>query len=196
LGGRFETDSLAGLLRNTHSVKQGMFLSPNRIGKVNPFWTTLRDTGFFNCNKKLDAAVMITNDYQSPFRFFMAVLFPFPTEDPSHLIDYFGYLEYKKMIEKSKNAIKKLITDHEIMNAICFGKTQYDIIKSKRDSSNNYVSELEKGGIFQDKIWFSDNVNVYLTYPTGWRFVKNYKILKKVSLEKIFDYISTHSNVT
>ncbi len=58
-------------------------------GRTNPFWDTMSDTGYFNYDHKIDAADMIQNRYQSPFRFFMAVLFPFPTEDPTHLIDFF-----------------------------------------------------------------------------------------------------------
>jgi hypothetical protein len=54
-----------------HSVKQGMFLSPNRMGRGNPFWETLKNTGYFDYNGTIDAAVMIKNAYQSPFRFFM-----------------------------------------------------------------------------------------------------------------------------
>jgi len=172
-----------------HSVKQGMFLSPNRIGRTNPFWDTLRDTGFFNYDGNIDATVMITNEYQSPFRFFMAVLFPFPTEDPKHLIDFFGTQEYKKMIEASKDSIKKLIVDHKIINVICFGKTQYDIIKRSHHASDNYISVLKKGECVQDKIWFSENISVYLTYPTGWRFVGNHRSLKKESLKMILNSI-------
>jgi hypothetical protein len=175
-----------------HSVKQGMFLSPNRMGKANPFWDTLRDTGFFNYYGKIDATGMIKNRYQSPFRFFMAVLFPFPTEDPTHLIDFFGKREYEKMVETSKEAIKKIIVDHKIMNIVCFGKTQYDIIKRSRFATSNYISILKEDAIIQDKIWFSENISVYLTYPTGWRFVKNHKIFKKDNLIKIFNFITTH----
>jgi hypothetical protein len=161
-------------------------LSPNRIGRENPFWGTLRSSGHFDCNGVIDAVVMIKNRYQSPFRFFMGVLFPFPTEDPKHLIDFFGKPEYKEMLETSKDSIKKLIVDHNIPNVICFGKTQYDIIKYSHNTSNNYISFLKKGEIIQDKIWFSENISVYLTYPTGWRFAENHRNLKVEALKKIF----------
>lgn len=176
-----------------HSVKQGMFLSPNRIGRVNPFWDTLRDTGFFHYDGKIDAAVMIKNRYQGSFRFFMAVLFPFATEDPTQLIDFFGKTEYRKMIETSKSAIKKLVLDHNIMNVICFGKTQYDIIKSSNNASDHYLTVLKKGENIQEKVWFSEKISVYLTYPTGWRFAKDHRSLKKEALEKIFESIIDNS---
>ena len=172
-----------------HSVKQGMFLSPNRIGRTNPFWNTLRDTGLFNYDGKINATAMIKNEYQSPFRFFMAVLLPFPTEDPKHLINFFGKQEYKKMIEASKDSIKKLILDNNIMNVICFGKTQYDIIKHSYHASDNYISVLKKGECIHDKIWFSENISVYLTYPTGWRFAKNFNKFKSENLKFVFNGI-------
>jgi hypothetical protein len=173
-----------------HSVKRGMFLSPNRMGKANPFWNTLRDTGLFSYDGKINATAMIKNEYQSPFRFFIAVLFPFPTEDPKHLIDFFGKQEYEKMIEASKDSIKKLIVDHKIMNVICFGKTQYDIIKRSHHASDNYISVLKKGECVQDKIWFSENISAYLTYPTGWRFAENHVSLKKENLKRILNSIN------
>ena len=172
-----------------HSVKQGMFLSPNRIGRENPFWETLRSSGHFDCNGVIDAAVMIKNRYQSSFRFFMGVLFPFPTEDPTHLIDFFGKEEYRKMVETSKDAIKKLIVDNNIMNVICFGKTQYNIIKCSHNALDNYISVLNKGEFVKDKIWFTENISVYLAYPTGWRFAKNHRSLKKEGLKRILNSI-------
>ena len=172
-----------------HSVKQGMFLSPNRIGRTNPFWDTLRDTGLFNYDGKINAPAMIKNEYQSPFRFFMAVLFPFPTEDPKHLVDFFGKQEYEKMTEASRDSIKKLIVYHKIMNVICFGKTQYDLMKHSYHASDNYISVLKKGECVQDKIWFSENISVYLTYPTGWRFAENHRSLKKEGLKRILNSI-------
>jgi hypothetical protein len=176
-----------------HSVRQGMFLSPNRIGRENPFWETLRGTGYFNFKGPITPQGMIQNKYISPFRFFMAVLFPFPTEDPTHLIDFFGVTEYNKMIVDGRGNIKKLLTDQNIYSIICFGKTQHDIISNPQNRADSYISTLKEGNIIQEKIWFSDKVSVYLTYPTGWRFVKNYKTFKNNSLKQIFDFIIAHS---
>lgn len=172
-----------------HSVKQGMFLSPNRMGRENPFWETLRSSGYFDYNGTIDATGMIKNKYYSPFKFFMAVLFPFPTEDPTHLIDIFGATEYRKMIVVSKESIKKLIIDQNIANIICFGKTQYDIIINSRNRTDRYISILKEGNIIWDSVWFSEKINAYLTYPTGWRFVKNFSILKSENLKAVFEKI-------
>ena len=171
-----------------HSVKQGMILSPNRIGRENPFWETMRNSGFFKHENPINASMMIQNKYQSPFRFFMAVLLPFPTEDPKDLIDIFGSAKYIKMMNQGKEEIKNLIERNNIHHVICFRKTQYDVL-SQRPSPKNYTSMLKEGKIIQNNSWFSDGVKVFLTFPTGWRFMKNAKEIKAENLKQIFNIV-------
>jgi hypothetical protein len=85
------------------------------------------------------------------------------------------------------------ILDQNILNIICFGKTQYDLISNYSTTHDRYISILNEGKIIQDKALFSKKISVYLTYPTGWRFVKNYKFLKNVGLKLILDFIFAHS---
>jgi len=139
-----------------HSVKQGMILSPNRIGRENPFWDTMRNSGFFSHYDSISASMMIQNKYSSPFRFFMAVLLPFPTEDPKDLIDIFGRAGYIKMMNQGKEEIKNLIERNNIHHVICFGKTQYDVL-SRIPSPQNYTSILKESNIIQSSSWSSDD---------------------------------------
>ena len=110
-----------------HSVRQGMFLSPNRAGKENPFWNTLRGTGYFRHADQITPSLMIENRYDSPFRIFIAVLLSFPSNFPHELPEIFGIEEYRKMIIAGKARIETLLMEHDIKNVICFGKTQFDI---------------------------------------------------------------------
>jgi len=170
-----------------HSVKQGMFLSPNRIGRENPFWETLKGTGYFDYNGQIDAEVMIRNRYKSPFRFFMAVLLPFPSEDPSHLKELLGYNAYRKMYDQGRDSIHSMIMDHKIKNIICFGGLQYDAI-AIGGSPNNYTSILSQGMIVKDTTKSHTSTYVYLTFPTGWRYVKNFKVIKVKNFKNILTY--------
>jgi len=172
-----------------HSVKQGMILSPNRVGRENPFWETMRNSGFFRHESPIDAPMMIRNKYHSPFRFFMAVLLPFPTEYPDDLIDIFGNAGYIKMMNQGKEEIKNLIERNNIYHVICFGKTQYDAL-SRMPSPKNYTSTLKGSKIIQSNSWFSDDVKVFLTFPTGWRFMKNAKEIKAENLRQVFAVIN------
>lgn len=167
-----------------HSVKQGMFLSPNRSGRENPFWNTLRDSGYFQYSGKMEPDIMIKNGYQSPFRFFIAVLLPFPSEDPTHLEDILGTYEYGKMLIEGKKTIRNLISGNNIKGIICFGKLQYDSL-SRKGCPNNYTAVLNEGGIIRDDVSPLQDAKIYLTYPTGWRFIKNHQIAKATSLKTI-----------
>jgi len=171
-----------------HSVKQGMILSPNRNGKENAFWETMRNSGFLKHENPIDAPMMIRNQYQSPFRFFMAVLLPFPTEYPDDLIDIFGSAGYARMMNQGKEEIKNLIEHNNIHHVVCFGKTQYEVL-SQMPSPKSYTSILKEGQIIQTSSWFSDGVKVFLTFPTGWRFMKNAKKIKAENLMQIFSVI-------
>lgn len=168
-----------------HSVKQGMFLSPNRSGRENPFWQTLRESGYFDHDDAVGQDVMVLNKYCSPFRFFMAVLLSYPSEDPSHLKDIFGIHEYEKMLWEGKKYLKELLIQNDIRHVVCFGKLQYDAVSAEK-TPGQYTSILGRGGIISSRCAFCDNVEVYLTYPTGWRFVHDHRILKSASLKNIF----------
>jgi len=168
-----------------HSVKQEMILSPNRIGKENAFWETMRNSGFFKHENPIDAPMMIRNQYQSPFRFFMAVLLPFPTEYPDDLIDIFGNAGYIKMMNQGNEEIKSLIERNNIHHVICFGKTQYDVL-SQTPSPKNYTSILKESKIIQTSSRLSDDVKVFLTFPTGWRFMENAQKIKAENLRQVF----------
>ena len=171
-----------------HSVKQGMFLSANRSGRENPFWGTLRESGYFNYDESINPEVMIKNKYQSPFRFFMAVLLPFPTKDPGQLKEIFDIHHYERMLQEGKSIIEGLIEENNLRHVICFGKLQFDSL-SRRKSPDNYTSILCQGKIISDNMKFSNEVNIYLTYPTGWRFVKNHVMLKSGNLKNILHAI-------
>ena len=171
-----------------HSVRQGMFLSPNRAGKENPFWNTLRGTGHFKHVNPITPSLMIKNQYNSPFRIFIAVLISFPSNFPHELTKIFGMNEYRRMIFSGQNKIQKMVTNHNIKNIICFGKTQYDIMASI-SSPKQYTYILRQGSIIQNNASFSRVVNVFLTFPTGWRFVKNSQDIKNKNLKQIMEFI-------
>jgi hypothetical protein len=175
-----------------HSVKQGMYLSPNRSGRENPFWQTLRESGYFDHDDAVDQDVMVENNYRSPFRFFMAVLLSFPSEDPSHLKDIFGIYEYEKMLWEGREDLKELLIQNDIRHVVCFGKLQYDTVSTEK-TPGQYTSILGQGGMISSRCTFCDDVVVYLTYPTGWRFVRDHRILKSGRLRNIFEGIARSS---
>jgi hypothetical protein len=178
-----------------HSVRQGMFLSPNRVGKENPFWSTLRGTGFFKCSNQITPSLMIENRYESPFRIFIAVLLSFPSNFPHELPEIFGVDEYRKMIIAGKMKIEELLAKHDIKNVICFGKTQYDIMASFA-SPDQYTNALKRGNIIQSQTSFSNDVSIFLTFPTGWRYDADSQHMKCENLKQIMEIILNASGTS
>jgi len=175
-----------------HSVRQGMFLSPNRVGKENPFWNTLRGTGYFKHSSQITPALMIENRYESPFRIFIAVLLSFPSNFPHELPKIFGVCEYRKMIIAGKRKIDELLAKHKIKNVICFGKTQYDIIASSA-SPDQYTNALKQGNVIRGQSSSSNAVSIFLTFPTGWRYDADSHHMKCENLKQIMKIILSAS---
>ena len=178
-----------------HSVRQGMFLSPNRAGKENPFWNTLRGTGYFKHADQITPSLMIENRYDSPFRIFIAVLLSFPSNFPHELPEIFGMEEYRKMIITGKTKIGALLAKHDIKNTICFGKTQYDIMASS-SSPDQYTNILRQGNIIKSNSSFSNSTSIFLTYPTGWRYDVDSQNIKCENLKQIMELILSTSNTS
>lgn len=168
-----------------HSVRQGMILSPNRAGIENPFWSTMRQSGFFTDKGEINAAAMMQNHYESPFRFFMAVLLPFPSDDPADLKQIFGHREYNKMLREGQESIKTLILDYGIRHIVCFSKLPYNAVSSGK-SPKSYTTVLQNGDMILSSSWCAKDVKAFLTFPTGWRFIKNFREAKASSLRDIF----------
>jgi hypothetical protein len=171
-----------------HSVRQGMFLSRNRVGRENPFWSTLRGTGYFECSNPITLSLMIENRYESPFRIFIAVLLSFPSNFPNELPDIFGEGEYQKMVTTGKRKTEVLLTKHDIKNVICFGKTQYDIMSSL-SSPDRYTNILRQGNIINGQTSFSNATSIFLTFPTGWRYDTNSQNMKCENLKQIMEIV-------
>jgi len=178
-----------------HSVRQEMFLSPNRVGKENPFWNTLRGTGYFKHSNQITPSLMIENRYESPFRIFIAVLLSFPSNFPHELPEIFGVGEYRKMIIAGKRKIEELLAKYDIRSVICFGKTQYDIMASFA-SPDQYTNALKRGNVIQSQASFSNAVSIFLTFPTGWRYDADSQHMKCENLKQIMEIILTASGTS
>jgi hypothetical protein len=171
-----------------HSVRQGMFLSPNRIARPNPFLSTLRESGHFRPLADISAKTMITNQYESHFRIFMAVLISFPSNDPKDLTYIFGRLTGNELIKTGCTSLGALVKENNIRHIICFGRLQYDAV-ARYPALDSYTSVLKSGGLIRSEVHFAADADVYLTFPTGWRFVKNFSAVKAHCFQNILNHI-------
>ena len=183
-----------------HSVHQGMFLSPNTRGRENLFWPVMKDAGWLcipeeNCNPKQLADICVEAKYQGPFEFIFYCYYAFPTNYPEDIKKIFGREYFSQFIEpESKDEFRETIQDTSVEAVVTFNKGIFNLVS--KDPIARYIERLVDSELIQSQIMDIDRyVPIFLTFPTGWRYRKNYTELRKASLEKIKRAICSESNI-
>ena len=183
-----------------HSVHQGMFLSPNTKGRENLFWPVMKNAGWLcipeeNCNPKQLADIFIEAKYQSPFEFIFYCYYAFPTNYPEDIKKIFGREYFSQFIEpESKDEFRETIQDTYVDAVVTFNKGIFNLVS--KDQIERYIERLVDGELIQSQIKGIDRyVPILLTFPTGWRYRKQYREFRKASFDTIKTAICSESNV-
>jgi hypothetical protein len=75
---------------------------------------------------------------------------------------------------------------------VTFNKGIYNLVS--KDQIERYIECLKEGKLIQSQIKDID-IPIFLTFPTGWHYHKQYKELRKASLDTIRTEICSGSNV-
>lgn len=183
-----------------HSVHQGMFLSPNTKGRENLFWPVMKDAGWLsiteeNCNPKQLADICVETKYQGPFELIFNCYYAFPTNFPEDIKKIFGREYFSQFIEpESKDEFRETIQDTYVDAVVTFNKGIFNLVS--KDQIERYIERLVDGELIQSQIKGIDRyVPIFLTFPTGWRYRKQYREFRKASLDTIKTAICSESNV-
>lgn len=180
------------LFSNPHpySVQQGMFLSPNSRRQENLFWPTVDDAGWLPTPKKNRtpnqlADICINANYQGPFEFIFYCYYAFPTNYPEDIRKIFGKEYFRQVIKpEAMDEFKKTIEETAVEAVVVFNKGAYNLVSN--DQIERYVERLGAGELIQSQInEMNRSVPVFLTFPTGWRYHKDYMQFRKASLDAI-----------
>lgn len=173
-----------------HSVHQGMFLSPNTKRRENLFWSVMADAGWLpireeNRNPEQLADVCIKAKYQGPFEFIFYCYFPFPTEYPEDIRKIFGREYFSQRIEpESNDEFRETIRATSVRAVVTFNKWIFNLVSE--DRIERYLARLMNGELVQSQLNGIDRyVPVFLTFPTGWRYHRQYRNLRESSLDAI-----------
>lgn len=190
------------LFSNPHpySVHQGMFLSPTTKGRENLFWPVMGDAGWLsiteeNCNPKQLADICLKADYQGPFELIFYCYYAFPTELPEDIRRIFGRMYFSQFIEpEAIDEFRKTIQETSVEAVVTFNKGIFNLVS--KDQIERYVERLMEGELIQSQIKGIDRyVPIFLTFPTGWRYRRQYRQFRKASLDTIRTAICSGSNV-
>jgi len=173
-----------------HSVHQGMLLSPNTRGNENPFWETMRNAGWIKFreehqNPQQIADLCFNVEYEGPFDFVFYPYYDFPTNYPEEIKKIFGREFFNKLIEpEARDGFKRTIQETGVNAVVTFNKGIFNLVSEK--SIEKYIDRLINGELIDSQLNVAEEeIPTFLTYPTGWRYHKEIRLLRKISLESI-----------
>jgi len=173
-----------------HSVHQGMFLSPNTKGRENLFWSTMGDAGWLpiaegDRSPRQLADICVNAKYRGPFELIFYCYYAFPTDDPEDIRKIFERKYFSQFIEPEANdEFWNIVQETSVEAVVTFNKGIFNLVS--KELIGRYVERLMWGELIQSQIkGITRNVPVYLTFPTGWRYHKQYRQFRKASLDRI-----------
>jgi hypothetical protein len=173
-----------------HSVHQGMLLSPNTRGKENPFWETMRNAGWIDFKEETEDPLEIANlcfnvAYEGPFDFVFYPYYTFPTNYPNEIRKIFGKEYFNKVIKpEAKEEFKNTVQETRVEAVLAFNKEVFNLVSET--TVEKYINNLINGELVRSRLKVAENnIPTYLTFPTGWRYHKEIKQLRKKSLDLI-----------
>jgi hypothetical protein len=190
------------LFSNPHpySVYQGMFLSPNTIGRENLFWPVMSDAGWLpisegNRNPKQLADICLKAKYQGPFELIFYCYYAFPTNYPEDIRRIFGKEYFSQCIEpESMDEFRMIIQETSVEAVVTFNKDTFNHVS--KDPIDTYIDRLMEGELIQSQIKGIDrHVPIFLTFPTGWRYHRQFRQFRKASFDTIRTAIFSGLNV-
>jgi hypothetical protein len=177
-----------------------MFLSPNTKGRENLFWSAMGDSGWLpiaeeNRNPKQLADICVNAKYRGPFELIFYCYYAFPTDDPEDIRIIFGSKHFSQFIEpEAIDEFWRTIQETSAEAVVTFNKGIFNLVS--KDRIERYVERLIEGELIQSQIkGIARYVPVYLTFPTGWRYHKQYRQFRKASLDTIRTAICSRSSV-
>jgi len=178
-----------------HSIHQGMFLSPSTKGRESLFWPVMDDAGWLSVegkprSPKQLADICIKAEYRGPFELIFYCYYAFPTDYPEDIRRIFGREYFSQLIApEAADEFRETIQETSVEAVVTFNKGIFNLVSE--DHIERYIERLKAGELIQSQIKGIDRTfSIFLTYPTGYRYHKEYRQFRKASLDKIKRAIS------
>lgn len=173
-----------------HSIHQGMFLSPNTIGRENPFWLVMKEAGWIGIPEGTQdpsqlAEVCLKVAYEGPFELIFYPYYAFPTDFPEHIKSIFGKKYFNDTIEpEDGREFRRTVQATKVEAVVTFNKGIFNLVA--KDPIKRYIKRLKEGELVHSQVEGVGRViPIFLTFPTGWRYHKGYRQLRKDNLVSI-----------
>lgn len=114
-----------------------------------------------------------------------------PTDYPKDIRRIFGRKYFSQFIEpEAMDEFRQAMQDTAVDAVVTFNKGIFNLVAE--DQIERSVERLVEGEVIQSRIKGIDNhISIFLTFPTGWRYRKQYMKFHKASLDTIRTAIGT-----
>lgn len=188
------------LFSNPHpnSIRQGMFLSPNSRNQESLFWPVMKESSWIVFSEETTpekrAALCLKADYPGPFDLIFHCFYSFPTDYPDDIKPIFGDKFFTEHIEpNAHNELNKIVTVTNVVAIVVFNKMVFNKISTNQVKQS--MATLQNNGTIMGFLNFGQKqIPVFLTYPTGWRYHKDFMALKETSMKRIEAAINQRDN--
>ena len=137
------------------------------------------------------AEILILAEHGGPFDLIFYCYYAFPTDYPKDIKKIFGRTYFNQHIEiESADEFLAVIRKTEVEAVVSFNKGIFNHLALR--PVVRYINALNNGELIQSHIKSIDRIiPIFLTYPTGWRYHRDYMQLRISNLDKIKSVISS-----
>lgn len=166
------------LFSNPHpkSIMAGMFLSPEKT--VNRFWMSMQGAEMYKlpCKSEIGKndfpepirGTFLNLEYDSPFAYYFYTFFSFPSGTPEELKEIFGSFFHEHILPESRVSLHNFVEEKYIKHIISFGRQAFQYISNySEDDLIGYTKKVKEKGFVDSNFICNNDVNLYLTCPTG-----------------------------
>ena len=138
-----------------------------------------------NPDPKQLADICLNGRYKGPFDLLFYCYYAFPTAYPEDIPKIFGKKYFKENIEpESGDEFYTTIREKPVAAVVTFNKEIFNLVA--KEPVDRCEGRLIQGEVIQSQIKGMDqSIPVFLTFPTGWRFHKQFRLFRKNNLEAI-----------
>lgn len=131
------------------------------------------------------AGICLKAEYPGPFDLIFYCYYAFPTDYPEHITQIFGAEYFNQVIEpEARDEFRKTVQETPVEAVVAFNKGIFNLASKGR--IERYVERLMEGQLIQGQIESIDRrVPVFLTFPTGWRYHRQFRQFRTASLDAI-----------
>ena len=144
-----------------------------------------------NRNPKQLADICLEAKYKGPFELIFYCYYAFPTDYPEDIRKIFGRQFFSQFIEpEAMKEFRQTVQETGVEAVVTFNKGIFNLVSNNQ--VDRYIERLIEGELIQSQVKGIDrNVPIFLTFPTGWRYHKEYRQIRQTSLDAIRIAIST-----